>query len=295
MLKSMTAFGRAAKRTRLGVFSVEIQSVNRKHLDLSVNLPVSFSRFETEIRKVVGNHVVRGNVSVKMGFVSDNELPVAIKPNLALWKQYKEAWELVSKELSIPFNPQAFFTSFANETALFFIEDTTEKIPDYSAAIHEVLEEALNNFIKMKLEEGKALQEDILSRWHKLRSLITEINKKSPDAVVRYRQKLSERLKELLSGGIEQDERLLKEIALYAERIDVSEEITRFDSHLNQFSDLIHSPSESVGKTLEFILQELNREINTIASKSADIEISRWVIEAKSELEKIREQIQNVE
>ena len=291
----MTAFGRALKKTPLGVFSVEIQSVNRKHLELNANLPTSFARFEPDVRRIIASCVFRGNVTVKMAVVFENELPVAVRPNIALLKQYKIAWDTLSQELAIPFHPEAFFNMLSSESGLFLVEDKTDRDSEFLDEIRQVLGEALQHFLKMKEEEGKVLEEDILSRWKKLKLLIAEIGKKTPDAVARYRQKLTERLKDLMTGDSGLDERVLKEIAIYAEKVDISEEITRFESHLKQFYDLVQTSSESVGKTLDFILQELNREINTIASKSSDIEISRWVIEAKSELEKIREQIQNIE
>ncbi len=291
----MTAFGRASHKTRLGLFSVEIQSVNRKHLELNIVLPQPFTRFESEIRKEIASCVFRGAVTVKISVAPENESPVAIKPNLALLKQYKAAWDRISQELNIPCNTEAFFNVLQSEGNLFLIEESTEHEGEFLDIIIGVLKSALQNFLKMKKDEGNALQTDILLRWHKLKTAIGLIAAKAPEAVQRHRQKLGERLKEIVPENSELDERVLKEIAIYAEKVDVTEEITRFKSHLQQFLELLQSPAEGIGKTLDFIIQELNREINTIVSKSADIDISRLVIESKSEIEKIREQIQNIE
>lgn len=295
MLKSMTACGRASKKSSLGIFCIEIHSVNRKHLEINVNTPAQFSRFEALIRKQVAAQVFRGAVTVKFTAVPADKLPIAIIPNLPLLKQYKAAWEILAKELSLPCDAQSFFSFMKLEQNLFYEEERTDCDNEYLQVIEEVLSQALQSFVQMKKDEGAVLVKDILERWNKLRTAVHMIAAKAPEAVQRFRHKLLEKIQDVVSGSVENDERVLKEIAIYAEKIDISEEITRFKSHLQQFYDYLHSPAEGLGKTLEFILQELHREINTIASKASDIDISRFSIECKSEIEKIREQIQNIE
>src|SRR4029077_2018623 len=161
--------------------------------------------------------------------------------------------------------------------------------------LKQALDMALDGFLQMKCQEGAILQADISQRLTKMGESLKIVEHKMPFATKKYREKLVARLDEIVPGHIENEERILREIALFAEKIDITEEMTRFYCHLTHFQELIHSTVLSVGKTLEFVLQELNREVNTIGSKSSDLEIARAVIDIKSELERIREQIQNIE
>jgi uncharacterized protein (TIGR00255 family) len=295
MLKSMTAFGRKSLVTELGRFIVEIQSVNRKHLEINIVLPRDFARFEVDLRNWMAKSVLRGQVNVKVTIATTKESPVIISPNLPLVRQYKEAWDKIQDDLSLHFEESSFATLLSKEVGIFINEENINE-EEYRESIKSAVDLALEELIRMKLHEGMALQNDISSRVNNLKRWIAEISLKAPGATQKYRQRLLERLKEFLEmTASEVDERILKEIAIYAEKIDITEEIIRFQSHLDQFEKLMESGSESIGKTLEFLIQELHREINTIASKSSDLEVSRLVIDCKSELERMREQIQNVE
>lgn len=174
-------------------------------------------------------------------------------------------------------------------------DDHMENEEVYRQALQEAFDKALKVFLEMKSYEGRAVFSDISIRLKTLQKLIQEIAIHAPTVSKKYRDKLMERLKEFLSGNADDEERIMKEVAIYAERFDVSEEITLFEAHLKRFFELISANEGSIAKTLEFLLQELNRETNTIGSKSSELEISRRVIEMKSEIEKIREIIQNVE
>jgi len=295
MLKSMTAFGRSCVVTSLGRFIVEIQAVNRKHLEINTVLPKEFVRFEVDLRNWIAKSVLRGQVNVKVNIVLEKESPVVVRPNLPLIRQYKEAWDIILEDLSLHPEESAFITLLSNETGIFLNEENIKDEDGYRDSLKLATDNALQQLVSMKLREGHVLQKDITLRISYLREWINKISEKAPGAANRYRQKLIERLKEVLENLSEIDERILKEIAIYAEKIDITEEITRFKSHLDQFDNLMNSESESVGKTLDFLIQELHREINTVASKSSDLEVSRSVIDCKSELERIREQIQNVE
>jgi uncharacterized protein (TIGR00255 family) len=295
MLKSMTAFGRSSLISSLGKFIVEIQCVNRKHLEINCVLPREFTRFEVDIRNWIAKKVGRGQVNVKISIIAEKESPVAICPNLPLIKQYKQAWDIIHKELEIQSEESGFMTMLSKEVGIFLSEEKMEDEDEYRQTLKSVVDQALHEVLKMKLQEGSVLQKDISLRIVHLQQWIEQIFVKAPFATQRYRHKLVERLKEILENTTEMDERLLKEAAIYAEKIDITEEITRFKSHLEQFHNLIESEAESVGKTLDFLIQELHREINTVASKSSDLEVSRLVIDCKSELERIREQIQNIE
>ena len=296
MLKSMTAYGRASLQTRLGQITVEIQSVNRRFLEFNTALPQELSRFEIELKKWLTPHIARGYVTVKVTATFDGPPPFKIKPNLALAMQVKQAWVDIAQHLGLDKN--AFNLSLLVKTPdLLCVEVDYEEEESYRQALKQATENALRGFLQMKIQEGDALQIDIMHRIVKLRQWIDIVEQRASFATIKYREKLLARLQEILPNqAIENEERILREIALFAEKLDIAEEITRFSLHLVRLEEMLKSIENiEIGKTLDFILQELGREINTISSKSSDAEISRCVIDIKSELERIREQIQNVE
>lgn len=292
----MTAYGRSSIDTFLGRLSAEVQSLNRKFLEINCFLPKELGRFEADIRKYLSEKVLRGCINVKISASFYKKTPLMVRPNIPLARQIKAAWDEIAKDLGVE-QSSGFsldMLAYENNGILLFDEDMQDE-ELYRNAIFEVLEQALKGFLEMKSQEGKALFQDIQTRLANLRQGIERIAEFAPEATNRHRQKLIERLEELIPGSVENEERILREIGIYAEKIDIAEEITRFQSHLKQFSDLLSSSELSIGKTLEFIIQELNREINTIGSKSSHVQVSRLVVEIKGELERIREQIQNVE
>lgn len=283
-LKSMTAYGRGESKA----LSVEIQSVNRRHLEVSVNLPRLLTRFEMQVRKAVTKRVGRGQVNVFIRWGAETASTISVRPNLQLARGVKEAWEKIAYDLGI--EQAVDLRLLAREKDLFVCE---EELPDeagFEKALMLALDEALDQLVEMKGREGEALTQDINAQIDVLEHAIIEIEKRAGGATEKYREKLAVRLEELFSGEAENEERALKEVAIYAERVDITEEIVRFKSHLVQFRELAER-----AKALEFLVQELNREINTIGSKASDVEITRLVVSAKSALEKIREQLQNVE
>ncbi len=294
MLKSMTAYGRASLTTSAGHFVIEIQSVNRKFLDVQVTLPHELNQFDIELKKWLLPYVARGQVSIKVACSFEEKAPFIIRPNLPLARQMKQAWNDIIQDLKL--QEQEFQLSLlASATDLLHYEENLEEEETYRQALKQTLDAALKSFLQMKTQEGAVLQADISQRLKTIRQAMHVVEQKAPFAPQKYREKLVARLEELLPGHVENEERILREIALFAEKIDIAEEITRFLCHLVHVDELMQSTTHGVGKTLEFVLQELNREINTIGSKSSDLEIARAVIDIKSELERIREQIQNVE
>ena len=289
----MTAYGRKFQDTEIGTFLVEIQSVNRKFLEVNILLPKEFFHFEEALRKLVSSKVTRGQVSVKISVVFKSDSPLVVKPNLVLARQIFSAVEELKKEFQLT-ESMNWQTLLSQPDILSYqVDDAKEK--KYYEVLEEVFLKALQDFLHMKQVEGISLQNDILARLDLLQKLITAIESKTPNAANKYRLKLTERLNELFSDAVANEDKILREIALFAEKIDISEEITRFKSHLIQFQKFLLSEEFSIGKTLDFIIQELNREVNTINSKSSDLEITQNALAIKSELEKIREQIQNVE
>lgn len=289
MLTSMTGFGRAVLDAPFGKLIVEIQSVNRKVLEVFVSLPKELSRFEQEVRKGVGDFISRGAVSVRI-FLVPNAGALSILPDGKTVKELKKALEKIAKEIGT--DPQEITLPFLMQTLSLQQKNDFAKDADL-LFLQKALKEALEGLLKMKKAEGKALQKDLEGRLKFLGKGIAQIEKHTPDATKKMRQKLLEKMQEVLKPGIETEERLLREVALFAERVDVSEEITRFHSHIAQFKGLLKG--ETSGRKMDFLIQELGREVNTIGSKAMEANIAHLVVELKAELEKMREQVQNLE
>jgi uncharacterized protein (TIGR00255 family) len=291
MLKSMTAYGHSSLVTPLGRFVAEIKSVNRKFLDISIFTQKGLSCFESDIRNWISSQINRGKVDVSLWANFEGAAPVKVTPNIALAKEIKGAWDKLAKELK--FDEPCELEMLQQESGILIYEENPEDLEAYRKILKEAVEIALKEAMKMKTIEGAALQKDIESRLDKMRDWIEQVEKRGDSAVQKYREKLIQRIKELTPDL--NDDRILREIALFAEKLDISEEITRFKSHIDQFFQYLAAENDGVGKTLEFLVQELLRETNTIGSKSQDAEITRITVEIKSEIERIREQIQNVE
>lgn len=294
MLVSMTGFGRSVQDTPLGRITLEIQSVNRKYLEVILSLPKEMGRFEPALRKWISEEISRGQVSVRLFLIPSEEVLSRMLPDAGLLKGLKDSWTKIAsqigcdaKAIDLPFllqNSPAASQSISAESE--------EEMMVY---LQKGAKAALSELMTMKHKEGRVLAKDISARISFVEKIVQEIQAASPDAVSKQRDKLRERMEEVLKSGADLDERLLREIAFFAERIDITEEITRLRSHLEQFHSTLGSKDMRIGRKLEFILQEMGREINTIGSKSVDVTISRLVVDAKAELEKVREQIQNIE
>lgn len=293
----MTAYGRGTSAFAYGRLTVEIQSVNRRFLDINISLPRLLNRFEEKIRKAVSSQVGRGMVNLSVEWRFGAKQPCSVIPNLSLARQLKEAWERLSVELGL--EAKVDLSLLAQEKEILIYENELENEGLIWEALQGALLEALAQLGAMKKKEGNFLGSDLRQRVFLLQELIQGIEEHSTSNAERYRQKLSQRLEELFTGSSENEERVLREVAVYAERVDITEEIVRFKSHLVQFRELLEKPMgieiETRGRTLDFLIQELNREINTIGSKTLDALAAQKVVFVKGELEKMREQIQNVE
>ncbi len=291
----MTAYGRATLDSDAGHFAMEIQSVNRKFLEINVLLPKELSRFDIEIKKWLAHKVSRGQITIKAfaTFNGKGNAPFHVRPNIVLAKKMKQAWDEIGEALNI--QGEFSLSMLADKEDILLFEENDEEDDHYRQILKAAFDKALKDFMHMKIQEGSILQADILSRLNQIYQWMEEIQTRTPFATKKYYEKLVARLDELMAGHVENEERVLREIALFAEKIDITEEITRFFCHLTRVKEIIESEQEAIGKTLEFILQELGREANTIGSKSSDLPIANGIINIKSELEKIREQIQNVE
>jgi uncharacterized protein (TIGR00255 family) len=293
MLKSMTAYGRASEKITAGSLTVEIQSVNRKHLDIKVHGPAELRRFEIDIQNWISESVLRGQVTVKINLTFEGQSPVSVSPNIELARQIKTSADEIARELGIE-DPHFSTRLVAGSKDILNTSDEIKDEKLWKQELKNTLGKALKPYSEMKLFEGQKLYEDFKERIDILARCIEAIDKFSERSTEAMRKKLTDTLDSVLSEKIEKEEALLREVCLYAEKVDISEEIIRFKAHLEHFKTTMEMEG-SLGKTLDFIGQELFREVNTIASKAADIEISRKTIEIKTELERIREQLQNVE
>lgn len=296
MLKSMTAYGRAVLVVPCGRFVAELHSVNRKHLEISSHLPRSLARYDALIKKWVGERNFRGQITVRIHVVfSDQAQLSGILPNLMLASQLKASWDQIASHLRV--ESEFSLELLAREEGIIVLDDEVKNKSEVEAALQEVVDMALIQMEEMKALEGRALEDDIQRRIAALRCYLAQIVEKAPNAVKKYEAKLLQKLNETFAPLIWPDaaDRIVKEICLFADKVDIAEEITRFQSHLDQLQNLAYKRNEGIGKTLDFVVQELNREINTIGAKASDAEITRLVIDAKTEIERIKEQIQNVE
>ena len=288
----MTGFGRGEAKASCGRLIAEIQAVNRKHFEVQVHLPKELSRFENELRKQVSEAVLRGHVALRIQFLPSGDAMHHLLPDAASLQSLKKAFEKLAKELKL--DPKAIDLPFLMQHMPAM--QKTDLFDDKEAAcLRACVDKAIKAMLVMKEKEGKALVLDIASRLKTMRGKVASIEKLAPEASGRMRQKLQEKLRDLFGASKEIDERILREVALFAEKVDIAEEVTRLHSHFAQFEEVLRGKEKAVGKKMEFIVQEMGREINTIGSKSAEAKISTLVVDIKSELEKIREQIQNIE
>ncbi|MCP4683942.1 MAG: YicC family protein [bacterium] len=291
-MKSMTGFGRAEQNSRLGRFTVEIASVNNRFLESSIRLPRPFGALETQIREQVTAAVSRGKVNLSVNLVEPEDAPDKALINMAAAKAYYRQLRQLRKDLGLK-------DDIAIRDLLLLPEVTRpERVePDLETVqklLSKVIAKALKALVAMRAREGKALASDMADRLKTMSTVIGEVERKSAGAVKIYADKLANRIDELIAAPMRDSQRLEEEIAIFADRTDIAEECLRFRSHISQFNVTLKK-REAVGRRLNFILQEMNREVNTIGSKCSEFEISADVISLKEEIEKIREQVQNVE
>jgi uncharacterized protein (TIGR00255 family) len=291
----MTAYGRAALAVPLGHFAVELSSVNRRHLEINCHCPPELLSFDVDFKKWIAAAVSRGAINVKLSLQLTKSSVVTLKPNLVLARQLKDAWDAISLDLELPKENGFKLEMIADVEQIILQESDVGIREELRNVLHQLFHQALEQLVIMKDVEGMALWDDISERLEIIHDVIKEIELIAPETVKRLHNKLRERLEEVVPGVMENEERILREICIYAEKADISEELARLKSHLDQFRNLIDDTEVRVGKTLDFLVQEMNREMNTIGSKSSELKISQHVIAAKTELERIREQIQNVE
>ena len=288
----MTGFGRSEQKVDGREITVEIKSVNHRYFEFGCRVSRGYAFLEEKLKAHIQKAVARGKIDVYVSISDCDEKQAEVTVNhslaagyVAALKELKDTYAL-SGEISV-----SDITRFND---IFTVHRTPEDEDAVWASVRTVLDSALESFIAMREQEGVKMKEDILLRSKSILSLVSSVEEKSPETVAKYRQKLEERLKEVLNGFNIDEQRLLTEAAIFADKVAVAEETVRLRSHFDQMFQMLES-GEAIGRKLDFILQEMNRETNTIGSKVQDAELAHIVVEIKGELEKIREQLQNIE
>ncbi len=291
MIKSMTGFGRSRYEKDGRTYTVEIKSVNHKYTDISVKLPRFFSSIEDKIRKEILNSISRGKVDVFITFENYSSEGTNIRVNRELAKEYIKEFKLLAEETGVDYHLSV--TDISKLPEILKIEDMQDE-DKILTELMQAVNQALEKFVEMRTEEGKKLISDIEKRIYYVREKIEEIKTFSSTLVEEYMQKLELRVKELMKTNVVDEARLAQEIVIFSDKSSVEEELTRLESHISQILKLIKE-SSPIGKKMDFLIQEMNREVNTIGSKANSLEITNRVIDIKTEIENIREQIQNIE
>ena len=289
-MRSMTGFGRARYENNDRTYNIEIKSVNHRYNDITVKLPRSISYLEEKVKKEISSKVSRGKIDIFISFENNSAEGKDIRINKELAGIYIKELKTIARENGIDEN------ILVTEISKFPDVLTIQNVEDEEVIWKELLicpNEAITNFLQMRENEGNKIKEDLNTRIEKVLKKVCEISTYSTGLVNEYVVKLETRIKEILKTDIDKD-RLAEETVIYADKCSVEEEITRLNSHINQFKELINVDTP-IGKKIDFLIQEMNRETNTIGSKSGSLSITNLVIDIKTELEDIREQIQNIE
>lgn len=291
MIKSMTGYGKSNMSKNLREYQVEIKSVNHRYLDVSIKMPRSLSYLEEEIKKVVSAKIARGKVDVFITFNNNSLEGRDIKINTEIARMYiKELRDLAESEGIVADIP---VTEISKLPDVLTIENNQDDETIKNELI-EVTNKAIENLVGMRKVEGEKIAQDLLLRIQDIEEKVKKISSLSTGLIEEYVVKLNTRIKELLQDKVIDEARLAQEVVIYADKCSIEEEVTRLNSHVYQFRELLNS-NETVGKKLDFMIQEMNRETNTIGSKANNLEITNEVINMKTQLENIREQVQNIE
>lgn len=291
MIKSMTGFGRYEYQTGFKKFTVELKGVNHRYLDVNIRMPKKFNFFETAIRALLKQYALRGKVDIFITYEDNSESQAALKYNETLAAEYMRYFKQMEESFGIDNDIRVSTLAHCPEVL------TMEEKPDDEDALWSGLQMALKGafaqFVETRTTEGENLKKDILNKLSGMETLVGHVEERSPQIVEEYRKKLEDKIHELLDVPVDEN-RMAAEVILYADKICTDEETVRLKSHISHMRDTLEE-TEGIGRKLDFIAQEMNREANTILSKANDLEVSNYAIGLKTEIEKIREQIQNIE
>ena len=291
MIKSMTGFGRGKLEVDGREYIIEIKSVNHKYSDISIKMPRNFSFVEDEIRKEINKNISRGKIDVNILYLNNGNKQEKVIINKALAKNYINEIRQLINEADVNSSINIMEIIKLPDVLNIQSEESEEQI---TKEIKQVLNIAIEEFLKMREKEGKTIYQDLVNRIDDVNINVEQILRLSTGLIEEYIVKLKKRIEEILKNEIIDENRLAQEVVIYADKCSIEEEITRLKSHIQQFKELLDI-KEPVGKRLDFLIQEMNREANTIASKSTSIDITNIVVELKTQIENIREQIQNIE
>ena len=292
MVKSMTGYGRAVETVNGREFTVEIRSVNNRYLDCTVKLPRALSFAEDTVKQAVKNTISRGKVDVYITQRSEGAADVKVTLNTAMAAGYVEAMRQMAQEFAI--REDISVSLLSRMPDVFTVEKPEVDEEQLLSDMMQVVNAALTNYDAMRAKEGEALKNDLSSRGNTIRSLVSQVEEGNGQTVIDYRTRLYNKLQEVLANTAIDESRILTEVAIFADKVAVDEETVRLRSHLEQMDSML-AAGGAMGRKLDFLLQEMNREANTIGSKCTDVRLARVVVDIKAELEKIREQTQNIE
>lgn len=292
MIKSMTGFGRAEKAVGGRNIIVEIRSVNHRYYEFSARVPRAYGYLEEKLKSYINGRISRGKVEASVTIVNVQSCDSLIEVNLNTAKGYVNALRAANIELELI--DDLALSQIMRLPDIFTVQKTTEDEEVIWNDVKIVADEAISRFVEMRVTEGVKMREDVLERLAVIEQLVDEVEKLSPITAENYRKRLYARLCEVLEDKNIDEQRLITEAAIFADKTAVAEETVRLKSHIRQLEDMLEA-KDPVGRKLDFLIQEFNREANTIGSKAQDIAVTKIVVELKSEIEKIREQIQNIE
>lgn len=292
MVKSMTGYGRASETLNMRGITVEVKSVNHRFLDCAVKAPRAYSFLDDAIKTALSASTARGKVDVFVTIDNSESEDVCVKLNEPLLRGYLEAINKLGSDYGVKNSVSAM--ELLRLPDVMTVEKQEADAEELTADVVSVLKLALEGHSEMRIKEGARLAEDILSRLETIEKLAGVVEERSPKCVEEYREKLEARMREVLESAMIEPQRILTEAAIFADKIAVDEETVRLHSHIAQFREMLRNGG-AIGRKLDFLVQELNREVNTIGSKANDLEVTSIVVDIKAEIEKIREQVQNIE
>ncbi len=292
MLKSMTGYGRSEAVVGSKKITVEIKSVNHRFSDYNIKIPRQYSYLEEHVRKMISESVSRGKIDVYINIETQGEADKIITVNKELAGNYISAMRELCTEYGL--KDDLTLSSLISFSDIFSSELKRDDEDELWKNVSSVIQPALEAFISMREREGSRIEEDLVARVEYMAGLVREIDKRSPETVKEYQEKLYAKIHELLGEQSIDESRILTETAIFADKVAVNEETVRLFSHFDEFKEIINS-GEPAGRRLDFLIQEINREVNTIGSKASDLDIAKTVVTLKGEVEKLREQVQNIE
>lgn len=292
MIKSMTGYGRCERIISTKKITAELKSVNHRFSDYNIKVPRQYGFLEDRVRQFISKEVARGKIDVYVSIESCGEADKTVTVNKELAGNYVEILRDLCETFSL--KDDISVSTIASFTDIFRAEPKRDDEEEIWTAVSEVLTDAVSSFISMRAREGERIERDLRERVTYMKSLANEIDKLSPMAVQEYKAKLYQKIKEVIDEREPDDTRILTEVAIFADKVAVNEETVRLASHYDEFFTILDS-NEPAGRKLDFLIQEINREVNTIGSKASDLEIAKLVVTLKGEIEKLREQIQNIE